>query len=244
MRKYIIKVSRYFSETKSSIRVGVFQTYYQQTILSKYSPSTISWIFALQLSLMWLPGPLFGRILDTYGPRPIIVPCSILCVLSLCMTSLSTKYFQIILSQGLGFGIGAGGIFTVGIVCAGQWFERRRGLALGIVTSGSSLGKSHLSITCTEFRSLLPRLGGVIFPLFVNKVMESVGFYSAIRYTALLVGILLAIACCLVTARFPPKSWNNESKWVDTTLFKDKTFALYTIGAFFVMYVQMCRGQQ
>ncbi|KAH8760685.1 major facilitator superfamily domain-containing protein, partial [Hyaloscypha finlandica] len=198
--------------------VGVFQTFYQANILSEYTPSTISWIFALQLCLMWLPGPLFGRIIDTYGPRPVLLPSSVLCVFSLCMTSLSTKYYQIILAQGLGFGIGACGIFTASFVCAGQWFVRRRGLALGIVTGGSSLA------------------GGVIFPLFVNKVTEDIGFYGAVRYTALLIGILLAISCCLITARLPPKPWNSKGKWIDFTLLKDKGFALYTIGAFLVMW--------
>ncbi|RDW56590.1 MFS transporter-9 [Coleophoma crateriformis] len=197
--------------------IGVFQTYYETNTLRAYDPSTISWIFALQLCLIWIPGPIFGRILDSYGPKPILIPCSILCVFSLCMTSLCTQYYQIILAQGLGFGLGACGIFTTCFVCPGQWFERRRGLALGIVTSGSSLG-------------------GVIFPFFVAQLIPQVGFNGTVRYTALFIGILLLIACCLVNSRMPRKPFPKDLLWFDFKLFADKSFALYTIGAFLVMW--------
>ncbi|KAF2162684.1 hypothetical protein M409DRAFT_68973 [Zasmidium cellare ATCC 36951] len=197
--------------------VGVFQNYYQDHSLKNYTPSDISWIFSFQIMSMWVPGPLVGRLVDTYGPYPVLLPCSVLCVFALCMTSLATEYYQIFLAQGVAFGIGAGGVFTSSFVCVGQWFVKRRGLAIGIASVGSSVG-------------------GVIFPLFLDQVIHEVGFYGAIRYTALLDGVVLAAGCCLVKSRLPKKKWDKNAKWFDVTLFRHPEFALFTLGSFFVMW--------
>jgi nitrate/nitrite transporter NarK len=132
------------------------------------------------------------------------------------MTSLADEYYQIFLAQGIVFGIGAGGVFTSAMVCVGQWFIKRRGSALGIAACGSSTD-------------------GVIFPVFLNRVVEQKGFYGAVRYTALFIGILLAGSCFMVRSRLPLKSWNGKAQWFDLSLFKEKQFAFYSLGAFFVM---------
>ena len=165
---------------------------------------------------MWAPGPLFGRLIDTYGPKPVLYPCSFLCVFGLCMTSLAKKYYQIFLAQGLVFGLGSGGVFTTAFVCVGQWFLQRRGLAIGIASTGSSLG-------------------GVIFPIFLDRVIKRVGFYGAVRYTALFIGILLVASFPMISARLPHRKWNPDLTWFDVTLFKEKEFALYVAGAYLVM---------
>ncbi|CRG91816.1 putative transporter MCH4 [Talaromyces islandicus] len=174
-----------------------FQTTYEQTVLRQYSSSDISWIFAVQLCLMWVLGPLYGCILDTYGSAPVLYPCSLLCVFSLCMTSLAKEYHQIFLAQGLGFGVDVGGVFTTSIVCVGQWCH---------------------------------------FPIILNRVIDSMRFFGAVRYTVLFVGVPLAVSCIMVGAGLPRRKWNSKLPWFNVTLFKQKQFALYAFGSFLVMW--------
>jgi len=82
--------------------------------------------------------------IDAFGPRKILVPFSILCVFSIFMLSLCTQYYQVMLAQGIAFGIGTAGVSLPAMVVVSQWFSTKRGLAVGIVSSGSSLGEGCL----------------------------------------------------------------------------------------------------
>ena len=111
--------------------IGVFQAYYQEKYLKGYSPSAISWIASLELSILFggvsfayqdhreLPNPrsqgfVVGRIYDKYGPRWLMAFGTFMHVFGLMMASLSTKYYQIILSQGICSPIGICCLFTPG----------------------------------------------------------------------------------------------------------------------------------
>lgn len=48
---------------------GFFQTFYQQDYLKNYSPSVISFIGTLQITLMYLSGSVAGALFDVYGSK-------------------------------------------------------------------------------------------------------------------------------------------------------------------------------
>jgi len=124
---------------------GIFQTHYELVLLKDHSSSSIAWITTIQIFLMYVLGGVIGILVDAFGPRKIIITSSLISVFGLCMLSLSTKYWQVLLSQGVVYGMGAAGLFLPGIVTTGQWFTTKRGLAIGLVASGSSVGTLSVS---------------------------------------------------------------------------------------------------
>lgn len=56
--------------------------------------------------------PVAGRLFDRYGPRVPLLVGTVLHVLGLMMASISTKYYQFVLSQSVCSGIGASFIFN------------------------------------------------------------------------------------------------------------------------------------
>lgn len=48
---------------------GFFQTFYQQDYLKNYTPSVISFIGTLQITLMYLSGSVAGALFDVYGSK-------------------------------------------------------------------------------------------------------------------------------------------------------------------------------
>lgn len=61
---------------------------------------------------MLFTSPVAGKLFDSYGPRVPIAIGSVLHVFGLMMASLSSKYYQLMLSQSVVSGIGSSLIFT------------------------------------------------------------------------------------------------------------------------------------
>ncbi|PYH35020.1 MCT family MFS transporter [Aspergillus neoniger CBS 115656] len=162
--------------------MGIFIDYYQTHQLSDMSTSSITWITSLMTFMMFFGGPFIGILFDNYGPRYIILAGTILHVLGIMMTSISTEYYQILLAQGICSPIGNSALFHSGVNSISTWFGRRRALALGIATSGASLG-------------------GVILPIMLTRLFDLLSFGWAMRICGFLILFLLIITNLTTTSR-------------------------------------------
>lgn len=111
-------------------------------------------------------------------------------------------------------GLGGCLINTPCVASVGHYFLAKRGNATGVaMTSGS--------------------IGGIIFPLMLQKLFPAVGFAWATRILGFILVVLLGIANLLVRSRLPRKPMASfKSVSPDFTLFKDVPFACLSLGIF------------
>jgi len=83
---------------------------------------------------------LLGLALDKYGPRKIVLFMGIFTGLGLLLTSQTTAQWQLFITYGLLLSIGTGAVYVVPMSTVSRWFDRKRGLALGITGAGLGLG--------------------------------------------------------------------------------------------------------
>lgn len=147
-----------------------------------------------------------------YGPRPLLIIGTLLHVFGLMMASISTQYYQFLLSQGVCSAIGVACIFQPGINTIVGWFNKKRGAAYGILSTGSSIG-------------------GIIFPIMTTRLIQRVGYGWAMRTSAFLILGLLIVANLTVTSRHPPRP-TALSKEQMSKPFRERGFLILLVGLF------------
>ncbi|KDQ53742.1 hypothetical protein JAAARDRAFT_136735 [Jaapia argillacea MUCL 33604] len=198
---------------------GVFQSYYQTDLLTSASASTISLIGSIQLFLLYGLGPVIGRVFDAYGCNILLPVGTFITVLSLMLLSLCqhNQTYQFFLCHGVLFGLGNALVFSPALAIIAHWFSRRRAFAIGIVASGSSLG-------------------GIIFPLILQRLIPAIGFGWAVRVIAFLTLICLTVSCMTMRSRLPLRKRVSLRDAVDFGGFRHLSYCLAGIGAFLNFY--------
>ncbi|KAL3477280.1 major facilitator superfamily domain-containing protein [Aspergillus californicus] len=212
---------------------GVFQEYYLTHQLANESESTVAWLGGVSIFFIFAFSAVSGPTLDVFGPRVIICVGSVGTVFSIMMASLCHEFYQFLLAQAVSMGIWMSMLVTPSIALVGQYIKVKRGAAMGIVISGSSLG-------------------GVVWPIVINELLkkESIGFGWTMRIVGFIMIPLLSIAClCCRPPQSPVQIVDKETQAQTQTvptkqrrpnfsILKSPVMRLSCLG-FFIVYFGM-----
>ncbi|KAK7994308.1 hypothetical protein PG991_015896 [Apiospora marii] len=197
---------------------GVFQTYYERELFAPttadghphVSSSAISWIGSVQGALLMMGGVVSGPLFDMGHLRLLLATGHGLVVLGMFLTSVCTQYYQLLLAQGVCVGLGCGLLYLPAAAAVGQWFEKRRALAMGVQSVGSPIA-------------------GVVLPIIFSKLQALVGFGWTTRIIAFILLALSAIPLIFLKSRVGPyPSHNKRRAFVDWTYFSDAPIMVFT----------------
>lgn len=173
---------------------GVYQAIYEEMATRPHTPFTdtssaiISLVGTLSIAIMSMGGPYAMSWAKVSSPQLVIMSGGVVFGLGCILASLSQYVWQFALTQGLLVGMGTCMAYVPTMSVAPTWFDRRRGLAMGIVISGSACG-------------------GMIWPPVLRAITSRIGFRNALRISGCMVILFVPLAG--FTLRWEP---NFEAK--------------------------------
>ena len=99
-----------------------------------------SGVFSAFMAFSAIFSVLGGWALDKFGPKWTMAIMGFFTGLSLLLTSQTTSMWQLFISYSLLLSVGTAGTVVALIPVVSRWFDKKRGIAIGIATSGTGLG--------------------------------------------------------------------------------------------------------
>jgi len=107
-----------------------------------WSRTELSAAVAVSIALYGLTGPVVGRLADRWGPRWVLTAGVALVGIGTMLGAAVTHFWQFFVAVGLIAAIGASATAApVAATVATRWFDRHRGLVLGINGAGMAAGQ-------------------------------------------------------------------------------------------------------
>ncbi|KAH9839860.1 major facilitator superfamily domain-containing protein [Rhodofomes roseus] len=194
---------------------GIYQDAYTTRPDSRFvdvSLFKISFVGGTAVGFGFAVGP-FGNILvSKFGIRAPILLGVLMMAVALELASIATKYWELLLSQGIMFGIGSSLAYIPAIGLPSQWFDKRRGLATGIASSGSGVG-------------------AVILSPIVQSSIDNLGIPWALRIVGFLCFACGMVSLALLRQRVASHK-QVQYKVFDLQVLKVPMYPLYLVFAF------------
>ncbi|KAJ6188833.1 hypothetical protein N7519_003741 [Penicillium mononematosum] len=148
--------------------------------------------------------------LDAGFFHPVFCAGVLLQLVGVFMTSLSRRYWQLFLAQGICTGLGSGLQFCPVMSLVATYFSERRVFALAFCLVGSGTG-------------------GMLLPGLVKALLPSIGFGWTVRVLGFVMLGTSIPAILLFQTRLPPRKADAFIEW---SAFKEPTYVLFCLGMF------------
>ena len=102
----------------------------------------ISSALAVRFALFGLMGPFAAIFMERFGLRNVVVTALTLVASGMALATQMTQFWHLVLFWGIMLGVGSGmTALVLSAVVSNRWFERHRGLVVGILTASSATGQ-------------------------------------------------------------------------------------------------------
>ncbi|KAF8306443.1 MFS general substrate transporter [Clavulina sp. PMI_390] len=194
---------------------GIFQDWYLTHEFKNASEAAVNAVGTITLSLQYAEGILVVLLARRYARylRHAMWVCLGISALAIFLSSFATQIWQLIMLQGIIYGAAGGVIYSPYIIWIPEWFSERRSLATSLIFAGMPLG-------------------GAIFPIMMNYLLEHVGFRWTLRIWS---GFLLVFGglCILgIKPRLPvaPTSQIGPIAPMDISFMKAPMFVIMAVS--------------
>ena len=100
---------------------------------------------SLQVGVYSLSGPIVGRLITSFGARPVCIAGALISCLGLLGASYSSSLGSVLIGYSVVTGFGFGMMYIPSVVGVAPYFTQRRSLAIGICLCGSGIGTFTLA---------------------------------------------------------------------------------------------------
>jgi len=137
--------------------------------------SVIALAFAISMFLFGIAGPFMAALLNVIGLKKMMLLSMTTLLTGILLTFIMNQAWQMIIIWGFIIGLGSSLFLTVlSPYVANHWFEKRRGLAVGILTASTATGQLVLLpvlATIIENYSWRPAIGLIMILCFIMLII-------------------------------------------------------------------------
>ncbi|KAJ2009713.1 hypothetical protein GGI04_000203 [Coemansia thaxteri] len=202
---------------------GVYLEEYRHHVFKETPSSLLSWIGCLQIGALSIFSAAFGILAERFDSRLVGLLGSLLAGAGLLLASACTTPIGLLFTQGIMFGAGGSCLMMLSMSLPSQWMVKHRATAMGIVTTGSSVGGLWLSFA-------------------TRGIMTRLSWQWSLRFGGLLLIGLGGPISLVMRKRVLVQA---DDKAVDTTAFKNTgfmllfCFSMFAVGGCYIPYYFM-----